>query len=40
MAGTIFLEKMKQMQPAAVRVLMSGYADIDATISAINQGQV
>lgn len=40
MEGTVFLEKMKQMQPATVRVLMSGYADIDATISAINQGQV
>ena len=40
MEGTVFLEKMKQMLPASVRVLMSGYADIDATISAINQGQV
>lgn len=40
MEGTVFLEKMKQKLPATVRVLMSGYADIDATISAINQGQV
>lgn len=40
MEGTVFLEKMKQILPATVRVLMSGYADIDATISAINQGQV
>ncbi|WP_020590093.1 response regulator [Desulfobacter curvatus] len=40
MEGTFFLEKMKQMLPATVRVLMTGYADIDATISAINQGQV
>jgi len=40
MEGTMFLEKMKQILPATVRVLMSGYADIDATIKAINQGQV
>lgn len=40
MDGTVFLEKMKQMLPGTVRVLMSGYADIEATISAINQGQV
>nr|WP_319491525.1 response regulator [uncultured Desulfobacter sp.] len=40
MEGTVFLEKMKQILPATVRVLMSGYADIDATINAINQGQV
>lgn len=40
MEGTVFLERMKQMLPATVRVLMSGYADIEATINAINQGQV
>ncbi|HCY87728.1 MAG TPA: hypothetical protein DHV36_21515 [Desulfobacteraceae bacterium] len=40
MEGTLFLKEMKRLLPLTVRVLMSGYTDIDATICAINQGQV
>ena len=32
MEGTLFLKEMKRLLPLTVRVLMSGYTDIDATI--------
>lgn len=40
MTGTEFLEKTKQRFPSAVRIIMSGYADIDTAIDAINRGRV
>jgi DNA-binding NtrC family response regulator len=40
MPGTIFLKEVKEMQPDSVRIILSGYADLEMAISAINQGNV
>ncbi len=40
MEGVEFLERIKGKLPWAIRILMTGYADIDAVINAINLGQV
>ena len=40
MSGVEFLEKIKETIPSAVRIITTGYADIDTTIDAINKGQV
>ncbi len=36
--GVDFLEKAKQIRPLAVRILLTGYSDINAAIDAINRG--
>lgn len=40
MPGTIFLKEVKRLQPDSVRIMLTGYADIEMAISAINQGNV
>ncbi len=40
MNGVEFFRESQQLQPDAARVLITGYADIDATIEAINQAQI
>jgi response regulator RpfG family c-di-GMP phosphodiesterase len=40
MDGAQFLEKMRHAQPDAVRILLTGYADISSTVAAINCGQI
>lgn len=40
MTGVEFLEKSIEVQPDAVRILLTGYTDIDSVISAINSGQI
>ena len=40
MDGAQFLERMRSLQPHAVRVLLTGYADIASTIAAINGGEI
>lgn len=40
MSGTELLRKAKEVRPHAVRVILSGYADVDAIAEAINQGQI
>lgn len=40
MNGAQFLEKVRQGWPDAVRILLTGYADISSTIDAINKGQI
>ncbi|WP_104403089.1 HD domain-containing phosphohydrolase [Vibrio penaeicida] len=40
MDGADFFAQAKKMQPNSVRVLLTGYADIDATMRAINEGGV
>lgn len=40
MLGTEFLEKAKTIQPQALRILLTGYSDIEAVIEAINSGEV
>ncbi|HEY0190692.1 MAG TPA: HD domain-containing phosphohydrolase [Kofleriaceae bacterium] len=40
MDGAAFLSRAKEVAPNAVRILLTGQADIDATIRAVNQGQI
>ncbi len=40
MNGAQFLEKVQQKWPDTMRILLTGYAEIGATIAAINKGQV
>ena len=40
MEGTTFLQKVKEMSPDTVRILMTAFVDTDAAIAAINQGNV
>lgn len=38
--GVEFLEKARQVQPRAIRILATAYADMDATIAAVNTGAI
>lgn len=40
MNGAQLLEKIRGRWPDAIRILLTGYAEIDATIDAINKGQI
>jgi response regulator RpfG family c-di-GMP phosphodiesterase len=40
MTGSQFLEKSKTFCPDAIRFLLTGYADMDAIVDAINKGEV
>ncbi len=40
MDGAAFFERAKKLQPNSIRVLLTGYADVEATMRAINQGGV
>ncbi len=40
MDGARFLGEVRNRWPAVVRLLLTGYADIDSTIAAINEGQI
>ncbi len=40
MSGVELLEAARNIQPHTMRILLTGYADIDATIAAVNQGQI
>jgi response regulator RpfG family c-di-GMP phosphodiesterase len=40
MGGAEFLEKTKRISPDSIRIILTGYADINAAISAINKGGV
>ncbi len=40
MTGTEFLAKVSEIRPEAVRIIMTGHADIDAAVAAINLGHV
>src|SRR5690606_19019616 len=40
MDGATFLHKAGERWPACIRILLTGYADIDTTIKAINDGSV
>ena len=40
MSGIDFLEKASKISPDTVRVMMTGFTDIDGVIDAINKGQV
>jgi response regulator RpfG family c-di-GMP phosphodiesterase len=40
MTGVEFLQKAKEISPDSVRILLTGYADMQAAIDAINKGEV
>lgn len=40
MSGAEFLEKVRSRWPDAVRILLTGYADVSSTIAAINRGEI
>ncbi len=40
MDGAQFLAEVRQRWPGIVRILLTGYADMDSTIAAINEGQI
>ncbi|MCI0514917.1 PAS domain S-box protein [candidate division KSB1 bacterium] len=40
MSGTEFLTHVKELAPTTIRILLTGYADVDAIIQAINEGQI
>lgn len=40
MNGAQFLEKVREKWPETIRILLTGYAEIGATIDAINKGQI
>lgn len=40
MDGARFLEQVRQRWPDAVRILLTGYADVGSTIEAINRGEI
>ena len=40
MDGTAFLEKVRARWPDTLRLLLTGYADIQSTIDAINRGEI
>jgi CheY-like chemotaxis protein len=40
MSGTQFLTKVREQSPDAVRMILSGQADLQATIDAVNEGHI
>ncbi|MBD3218602.1 MAG: response regulator [candidate division Zixibacteria bacterium] len=40
MTGVDFCARAKALRPDSIRILLTGYADIDATVEAINRGSV
>jgi CheY-like chemotaxis protein len=40
MTGVMFLSRIKALQPSAMRLILSGYADLTALIAAINDAQI
>jgi response regulator RpfG family c-di-GMP phosphodiesterase len=40
MDGAEFLEKVRASWPRAIRILLTGYADIASTVNAINKGEI
>jgi response regulator RpfG family c-di-GMP phosphodiesterase len=40
MSGSVFLREARRVAPLAVRMLLTGYADTDAAIKAVNDGRI
>ncbi|CAN5711345.1 hypothetical protein BH23PLA1_BH23PLA1_17370 [soil metagenome] len=40
MSGDVFLSQAREIAPDAVRILFTGYAEIDAVVAAVNRGQI
>ncbi|MET3133075.1 diguanylate cyclase (GGDEF)-like protein/PAS domain S-box-containing protein [Oxalobacteraceae bacterium GrIS 1.11] len=40
MTGTEFFSRVKKMYPGTIRIILSGYTDLDSVLSAINGGEI
>ncbi|MDB5800708.1 MAG: diguanylate cyclase [Rhodocyclales bacterium] len=40
MSGTVFLDKVKALYPDTLRIVLSGYTDLDSIMDAINRGAI
>ncbi|MGO9972369.1 MAG: HD domain-containing phosphohydrolase [Solirubrobacteraceae bacterium] len=40
MSGTVFLAEARRVAPDAARILLTGYADLDAAVRAVNEAQL
>jgi putative two-component system response regulator len=40
MDGIEFLKRAKEVSPSSVRIMLTGFSDIDVTIAAINEGEI
>lgn len=40
MAGSVFLAQVRQKYPETVRIILSGQADLEAVVRAINEGEI
>ncbi len=40
MTGVEFLKEAKEIRPEAIRIILSGFADVDAIVRAINEGEI
>lgn len=40
MTGVEFLSRVKEVSPNTIRIMLTGYADLEAAIAAINKGEV
>lgn len=40
MDGTVFLEKVREKWPDTIRIILTGFADYEAAVDAINRGSV
>jgi len=40
MDGTVFLERARAVRPEAIRIILSGYTDVDAITAAVNKGSI
>src|SRR5262249_54538097 len=40
MSGDVFLSHARRLKPDAIRILFTGYADIQAVINAVNEGNI
>jgi len=40
MTGVEFLKEAKAIRPEAIRIILSGFADVDAIVRAINEGEI
>jgi CheY-like chemotaxis protein len=40
MSGSEFLEKVRHLDPVPTRILLTGFADLEAVIEAVNRGQI
>uniref|UniRef100_UPI00128F0505 response regulator n=1 Tax=Janthinobacterium sp. Ant5-2-1 TaxID=1755239 RepID=UPI00128F0505 len=40
MSGAVFFDKIKELYPHIIRIILSGYTDLDSVIDSINHGDI